>query len=256
MAGNPRLYQEPESEPITPQGGVARPWITWVKGLQQSAPLDLRSIIVGIFQRVFSMFFNGAGPGIPGGGIGGLFTGGLRVATSRPPLNDPNRRQDRVKEFRKVLASELHAAIQARNTGQLNHYLKERGFIVVPGVVRRPSSLSSPNGPGKGSQINHQIHTSMSSPSSKETSEEERTTQQTSRSRKSLDGDAPAASASFTRQDIEHEGERILLLIPSSKAGSRNHSRGSIMGRRRRSLSGNDVRAGEKSRSKQDDGFL
>src|SRR5688572_52241 len=71
---SPKFYNEPEAEPISPQGGVARPWISWVRGLQQTVPTDLRSIIMTVFQRLFQAFFTG----IAAGGLGRFMDSPLR----------------------------------------------------------------------------------------------------------------------------------------------------------------------------------
>lgn len=94
--GSPKFYKEPEAEPISPQGGVARPWITWVRGLQQTAPIDMRSIIMTIFQRLFQTFFSG----IAAGGLG-RFT------------EDSRLRSQRITEFRKALRGELKKALSS-----------------------------------------------------------------------------------------------------------------------------------------------
>lgn len=92
---SPKSYSEPEAEPISPQGGVARPWITWVRGLQQAAPTDLRSIIMTIFQRLFQAFFSG----IAAGGLGRFM--------------DSRLRSQRITEFRKALRGELKKVLSS-----------------------------------------------------------------------------------------------------------------------------------------------
>lgn len=97
-----KFYSEPEAEPISPQGGVARPWINWVKGLQQTAPTDLRSIIMTIFQRLFQAFFSG----IAAGGLG--------------RLTDSRLRSQRITEFRKALRGELKKVLSSPTSSTSN----------------------------------------------------------------------------------------------------------------------------------------
>jgi hypothetical protein len=198
------MYHEPESEPISPQGGVARPWITWVKGMQSAAPLDFRSIIMGIFQRVFSMFFSGVGGGA-GGSQGGLLSGlGGRQMTDR---------RARIQEFRKTLASEISGALQARNTGQLNHYLQERGLTTSPSSSTR-----------SGEQESRPLHhlDPIAGPT------------------RSLTTSSVLSSAAFLLRNGEHEGEKITSIPQTSQTGSPPKRRPSLLGRKKRSLSGDD----------------
>ena len=206
---NPRMYHEPDSEPISPKGTVARPWITWVKGMQSAAPVDFRSIIMSIFQRVVAMFFSG---GVGGGG-GGL-SGGLLPGLGGRQMSD---RRAKMQEFKKTLASEISGALHARSTGQLDHYLQARGLTTA--------SPSSTRLAEQKSQINHS--TASSSPTRLLTPPSQ------------LEGRIPTVSplaATFLRQNIEHEGEKIILL---SRSTPKSH-----LGRKRRSLFINDILQG------------
>lgn len=113
-------YQEPESVPVNPGGGVTSTWRTWLNGLKNVFP-QFSSRITDTFMRMFSMFFGSA----VAGGAGGAADFGIA----------------RIIEFKRNLISQL---IGVTRGGML-----KRGSVrAVPGssssARTRPPSASVP----------------------------------------------------------------------------------------------------------------
>lgn len=105
---DPRTYREPDAVPVDARGGVARPWINWVRGMQSAAPFDVRGLIMDLFQRVFTMIFAGAAAAGASGG-GGVGGGGLGTGSLFGRMNsDPRFRAAKMTQFRKTLANQLN----------------------------------------------------------------------------------------------------------------------------------------------------
>ena len=99
---DPRSYREPDAIPVNPQGGVSRPWVNWVRGMQSAAPFDFRSVIMDLFQRLFSMFFGaGATSRLMNGQTRGSSTLASRIQS------DPKFRDQQIKEFKRVFRQKL-----------------------------------------------------------------------------------------------------------------------------------------------------
>lgn len=130
---DPRTYREPEAMPVNPKGGVARPWVNWVRGMQAAAPFDVRGLIMDLFQRVFTMIF--AGPAAAAGAAGGSLYGRLN--------SDRRFRSQKMSEFKRTLALQLKD-LRSRYNSTLARVREESAVVAADGNRKRTRVLGVP----------------------------------------------------------------------------------------------------------------